>query len=125
MKITREQLKQIIKEELETTLSELEQPLRTGNRDPDRANLEYATFLALRDVRASEDNPMSPSALFDSQQGAVLRYLKEMGLRPKQIKGAMSYAGQLARLNGEQVISAGRDDFETIVGAPKGIYFKN
>jgi len=77
MKVTREQLKQIIKEELETTLSELEQPLRTGNRDPDRANLEYATFLALRDVRASKDNPMSPSALFDSQQGAVLRYLKE------------------------------------------------
>jgi len=37
----------------------------------------------------------------------------------------MSYAGQLARLNGEQVISAGRDDFETIVGGPKGIYFKN
>ena len=118
MKITKAQLKQIIKEELDATISELEQPLRTGNRDPDRANLEYATFLALRDVRASEDNPMNPSALFDSQHGAVLRYLK-------QIKGAMSYAGQLARLNGEQVISAGQDDFETIVGGPKGIYFKN
>tara|TARA_B100000131_G_scaffold311939_1_gene345434 strand:- start:3096 stop:3482 length:387 start_codon:yes stop_codon:yes gene_type:complete len=54
--------------------------------------LEAAIFKALRDYRASEQNPTPLSALFDSSSGAVLRYLKEQGLDERGIQDAMSYA---------------------------------
>ena len=59
--------------------------------------LEAAIFKALRDYNASEQNPTPLSAIFDSSNGAVLRYLKEQGLDDRGIKDAMSYAGKYTR----------------------------
>ena len=58
-----------------------------------RTHLEIAIVKALRDGNhMSEDNPLSLSALFDSSDGAVLRYMGELGLDDMAIKNAMSYA---------------------------------
>ena len=59
--------------------------------------LEAAIYYTLRDYNASEQNPTPLSAIFDSRQGAVLRYLKEQGLSPAWIKDAMSHAGKYTR----------------------------
>jgi hypothetical protein len=58
--------------------------------------LESAIYMALRDYRASEQNPTPLSAILDSSDGAVLRYLKEQGLDDRGIKDAMSYARRYA-----------------------------
>ena len=56
-----------------------------------KEQLGKAVFMALRDYRSSEQNPLSLSALLDSGSGAVLRYLEEFGLDDRGIKDAMSY----------------------------------
>ncbi len=58
--------------------------------------LESAIYMALRDFRATEQNPTPLSAILDSSDGAVLRYLKEQGLDDRGIKDAMSYARRYA-----------------------------
>ena len=105
MKITKQQLKKIIKEELKKTLyrDEIEegvQALQAPDEplDPQEAKkfLEKAIYMVLVDNRPTVQNPLSLVALFNSQTGAVLRYLKEFGLDAKGIEAAMDQRGPYA-----------------------------
>jgi len=90
MKITKSQLKRIIKEELEK-ISEVSQGEAGLGTWGGASHLAQAVAKALTDGRHySEENPLSLSALFDSQTGAVLRHLEELGLDQRGIQSALA-----------------------------------
>jgi hypothetical protein len=109
MRITQSKLRQIIKEELESTLSELSAGEgRIGSMESGPDLLAHAALKALVDGRHDrEENPLSLSALFNSEQGAVMRYLRELGMDDRRIKQTMGHArsvmggGQFRSLDGD------------------------
>ena len=96
MKITKSQLRRIIKEELSRVLKErieIEHPSYGGSAD-----LAHAVHLALVAGRhENENNPLSLSALFDSSTGAVINHLRDAGLDERGIKSAMQHVQELVR----------------------------
>ena len=98
MKLTQAKLKQIIKEEVERMnpryfLNEASKAEMMAGSGDGRTHLQIAIVKALRaGNHMREDNPLSLSALFDSNNGFVLRYMGELGLDDRAIKNAMSYA---------------------------------
>ena len=101
MKVTKRQLKQIIKEELETALDE-----QYGAAPPDFLNpqqakkyLAKAIYKVLVDYRAfTAERAMSLEGLIGGgNNSAVVRYLKEFGLDDKGIKAAMDQRTEYIR----------------------------
>jgi len=134
MKVTKSQLKRVIKEELQATLNEISQGEESLGTSGTRSHMEAAIYKALRDGQHfNENNPLSLSALFDSSNGAVLRYLRELGLDDQGAKQAMNYASQYARLTSPQQITLPDGDFAQLIPAKvrvgdaageRGLYLK-
>ena len=81
----------------ETTYRDLEEEVSYGYTRGQKGALEAAIFYALRDYNATEQNPAPLSAIFDSQDGAILRYLKEQGLSPAWMTQALQGMGKYTR----------------------------
>jgi len=125
MKLTQSQLRRIIKEELKSTLSELSAgEAELGSMESGSDLLALAAFKALRDGRNDrEENPLSLSALFDSEQGSVIRYLRELGMDDRRIKQTMGHRRKV--MAGGQFRTPDGDVFELVpavvrVGDHKG-----
>lgn len=78
----------------------------------------------------SEENPLSVSAIFDSQDGAVLIKLRDMGLDPRGIKSSMTYARRM--IGGGHFQGRSQERFELVPAdvkegpsaGEKGLYLK-
>lgn len=103
MKVTKRQLKQIIKEELEKALDEQygAAPPRFLNPQQAKKYLAKAIYKVLVDSNSSAENPMSLEGLIGGgNNSAVVRYLEEFGLDDKGIKAAMDQRREYIRGEG-------------------------
>jgi len=120
MKLTKKQLKRIIKEEIGRALKELSAGEVGGGTVGSELQLQSAIYKRLRDGQhTSEKNPLSLSALLNS----VDQYLKELGLDERGIKSAKSYFRR--QMGGGQFMSPDGDLIELVpaqvlVGPSKG-----
>jgi len=106
MKITKAQLKRLIKEELETTMNEVGYGEQGLGRMGSEQHLIQAIYKRLRDGQhTSEKNPLSLEGLL----AGVDQYLQELDLDARGIKQAKTYfrkftrGGEFALADGESV----------------------
>ena len=97
---------------------------RIGSMESGPDLLAHAAFKVLVDGRNNrEENPLALSTLFDSEQGAVIRYLRELGMDDRRIKRTMRHVRSV--MGGGQFRSPDGDVFTLVpatvrVGPTKG-----